>query len=84
MGDVQVSLGLGLRVTVDFSKPAKCKGCGQEIYWCVTPTGQNMPVVVHSHFVDCPQADEFRKKKAKAEGEAKKEEEVSPPRREGN
>jgi hypothetical protein len=66
MSEVQVSLGLGLRVTVDFSKPSKCKDCGQDIYWCVTQTGQRMPVIVHSNFVDCPKADEFRKKKEEA------------------
>jgi hypothetical protein len=86
---IRVTLGGGLQVTVDFSRSTKCRGCGQDIYWCVTDSGQRMPLVILSHFADCPKADEFRKKK-----EAKKEEEnlgqpvwpdpVWPDRREGN
>jgi hypothetical protein len=53
----------GLEVDVDFSKPSRCKGCGQTIYWCKTEGGKSMPVIIQSHFADCPKADEFRNKK---------------------
>jgi hypothetical protein len=62
---IRVTLGGGLQVTVDFSRSTKCRGCGQDIYWCVTDSGQKMPLIVHSHFMDCPKADEFRKKKGR-------------------
>jgi hypothetical protein len=62
----KVTLGGGLEVMVDFSKPSsKCRGCGAEIYWCKTPSGQTMPIILHSHFADCPKADEFRESKKK-------------------
>lgn len=47
----------------------KCKGCGKDILWVKTNLGKSMPVsklddgTLVSHFVDCPQANRFRKKK---------------------
>ncbi len=47
--------------------PAKCKGCGTQIYWVKTQRGRSMPVEMinnsefESHFARCPKADSFRK-----------------------
>ena len=61
-----VRLTTGLAVMIDFNQPAsKCQGCGREIYWAKTPSGQAMPVVFMSHFADCPDAAKFRKEKEK-------------------
>jgi hypothetical protein len=56
-----------------YLEPAKCKGCGAEIYWGKTNNGKNFPIsmkmedghfVYISHFADCKKADNFRKEKA--------------------
>lgn len=42
-----------------------CKSCGKEIFWVKTEAGKNMPVSMEtkeSHFADCPNADQHRKK----------------------
>ena len=44
--------------------------CGAKIKWFITPKGKRMPVdvfesgAVDSHFATCPNAEQFRKKKA--------------------
>lgn len=42
-----------------------CKGCGAEIWWIKTKKGKNMPVTNKAlpHHIDCPKAEQFRKKK---------------------
>jgi hypothetical protein len=43
--------------------PAKCRSCGAEILWAVTPKGKRAPLNRDgtSHFANCPQADSWRK-----------------------
>ena len=43
---------------------AKCKGCGQQIWWVTTRHGKKMPVSESflCHFEDCQSADQFRSK----------------------
>lgn len=43
---------------------SKCRGCGAEIYWILTPVGKRMPVDPDrtSHFATCPMAGKFRKR----------------------
>lgn len=42
----------------------KCGKCGQEIFFLRTKNGKAMPTTLKllSHFADCPNADDFRKK----------------------
>lgn len=43
---------------------AKCKGCGDEIWWVKSKNGRPMPIS-HDfvcHFTDCSGADKFRRK----------------------
>jgi hypothetical protein len=44
--------------------PTECRGCGQLIYW-IKPKEKPMPVNPDgtSHFSNCPNAAEFRRKK---------------------
>lgn len=48
----------------DGYRATPCKGCGEEIYWIKTKTGNNMPLNPDgsSHFASCPKADTFRRK----------------------
>lgn len=63
MTNTRVTLGPGLEVNIDFDlQKSTCKGCGMNIYWATTDKGKSMPIVIHSHFVDCPEANKFRKK----------------------
>ena len=41
----------------------KCNKCGQEIFWIKTKSGKAAPITLKliSHFVDCPNANDFRK-----------------------
>lgn len=56
------------------TREAKCRGCHASIYFVQTKAGKMIPVVPHSrdlfgnllgapHFIDCPAADTFRKKR---------------------
>lgn len=57
-----------------FNGHGRCKGCGAAIEWWYTPEGGRMPLdimleattPVTSHFATCPNAAEFRKRKAGA------------------
>lgn len=42
-----------------------CRGCGKPIIWVLHKNGARAPYNYDgtSHFIDCPKADEFRKKK---------------------
>jgi len=44
---------------------AKCKGCGQAIWWLTTKKGRPAPFDpdLTPHFATCPRADDFRKEK---------------------
>ena len=46
--------------------PAKCRGCGAQIWWVKTKNDKNVPCNEDgsSHFSSCPQADKFRGKGA--------------------
>jgi len=43
----------------------ECKGCGREVWWVVHKNGKKAPYTrtALNHFIDCPNADQFRKKK---------------------
>jgi hypothetical protein len=50
-------------------EPGRCRGCGLAIYWVRHPdSGRNAPYDPDgvNHFITCPRADDFRKKKALA------------------
>ena len=45
----------------------QCRGCFKNIYWATTKKNKLTPVTFvnnhwQSHFIDCPQANKFRKK----------------------
>jgi len=71
MAELNVKTNSGF-IKVISDKPyfpeGKCRGCGKIIYWGKTINGKNMPVSILgdgsavSHFYDCPQANNFRKK----------------------
>lgn len=62
MAETEIVLNGGARVKIDFAKPpSTCRGCGMVIYWAKTESGLNMPVVMLSHFTNCPKAKDFRK-----------------------
>lgn len=59
--------GIGpFTVNVDWtpSNVARCKGCRRMILWVTTKAGKKMPVdqAGTSHFVTCPEADQFRRR----------------------
>jgi hypothetical protein len=39
-----------------------CRGCGRNVWWLAMPSGKRAPYTTEglSHFVDCPQAQQFR------------------------
>lgn len=52
---------------------AKCRSCGKHIWWAKTESGKNMPInvigkikvgkyIYESHFANCKQANQWRKK----------------------
>lgn len=45
-------------------RAAACKGCGAPIVWVTHQNGKRAPYTPEglNHFVDCPQAQQFRKK----------------------
>lgn len=57
------------------STPSRCASCGKWIVWTVTPSGARMPLSVEttehrdggsfalSHFADCPEAADWRRKR---------------------
>lgn len=49
------------------TKPAKCRSCGEFIYWITTVSYKKMPVNKDgiSHFATCPFADKHRKQRRK-------------------
>jgi len=46
---------------------AKCRACGEDIFWVKTKNGKLMPMnfneLKQTHFATCPEADKFRKRK---------------------
>ena len=64
-----VKLKGNIEVFLDDKKRGICRRCGAEIDWAVTKRNKWMPIVKDkdgnwvSHFVDCPQAIQFRKGK---------------------
>ncbi len=44
--------------------PSRCRSCGAEIAWAITPAGKKAPLNRDgsSHFSNCPQAGTWRKK----------------------
>lgn len=50
-----------------YSHDGTCKGCGKSLTWVKTPSGKLMPLSAvdadhfQSHFVDCPNAKDFKK-----------------------
>lgn len=44
---------------------ARCRGCDQQVLWCLTPNKKRAPVNRDgtSHFSNCPAASQFRRKK---------------------
>lgn len=63
----------GLRAAgYEFDNEAKCRGCGEDIEWWITPKDKKIPMhqveengesILVAHFTDCPMADHFRKNK---------------------
>jgi hypothetical protein len=61
----------------EYTNDGVCRGCQAKIEWWISPRGKKMPMSVIStatiqhatgdvrqpHFADCPEADQFRKKK---------------------
>ena len=53
-----------------FDNHARCKGCGEEIEWWITPKEKKMPFNLMpaddspavTHFTTCPDAEEFRRR----------------------
>ena len=58
----------GLRAAgYEFINGGVCRGCRARISWYSTPKGKSIPLDVHTyepHWSTCPNADDFRKKKA--------------------
>jgi len=52
---------------VNIGDPAYCRGCEAPIYWVRHKTGTLAPYTVdgQNHFIDCPNAKEFRRGKIK-------------------
>lgn len=54
-----------------FDNHAKCRGCGADVEWLLTPKGGKMPFDLMpkddspaiAHFSTCPNAEEFRRAK---------------------
>jgi hypothetical protein len=47
-----------------FDNKAKCRGCGADIEWWITPKQKHMPVdpgTMIPHWKTCPNAKDFRK-----------------------
>ena len=46
------------------SNRGHCRSCGAEVLWCITPAGKKAPINRDgtSHFADCPQARDWRKR----------------------
>ncbi len=67
---LKIKLDGGVIVTIPrVYKYAKCRGCGaKDIIWATTKNGKSMPIRWDelkgwiSHFSDCPEADNLRKK----------------------
>ncbi len=48
----------------EFENKGKCKGCGADIEWWLTPKGKHIPLdagTLEPHWNDCPNAKEFRR-----------------------
>lgn len=43
---------------------ARCRSCGADVLWCITPKGKHAPVNADgtSHFSNCPQSDQWRRR----------------------
>ena len=47
-----------------FENKAKCRGCGADIEWWLTPKGKHIPLdaaTLETHWSTCPKAKDFRK-----------------------
>jgi len=47
-----------------FDNHARCRGCGAEIEWWITPRGKKMPLdpgTMAPHWGTCPKAKDFKK-----------------------
>jgi hypothetical protein len=47
-----------------FENKAKCRGCGAELEFWLTPKGKHIPLdpgTLECHFSTCPKAKDFRK-----------------------
>lgn len=55
-----------LRLLSAIGDARTCKGCGRQIWWVRSKAGKTMPITDEAlnHFVDCPQAAQFKKPKA--------------------
>jgi hypothetical protein len=61
----------------EYDNDSRCRSCGEPIEWWITPSGSKMPMVVKKagsvllqagevrvpHWADCPNANDFRKRK---------------------
>ncbi len=52
------------------AEKAQCRACGAEIWWVHHASGRKAPYTASglNHFIDCPGADEFRKKRSSSSG----------------
>lgn len=49
-----------------FENKAKCRGCGADIEFWLTPKGKHIPLdagTMEPHWATCPKADDFRGKR---------------------
>ena len=69
----KITLKGGAVVEVDFIEVSECRSCGRMIWWAKTKKGKDMPITfigkrftdknnLESHFANCKQANQWRKK----------------------
>lgn len=64
-----IILDNGMEVIIDHDSKDKCKKCGKEIIWGLTKNKKPIPLELvslarwNTHYISCPFAKEFRKKK---------------------
>ena len=70
--DVVTVLGIDGVSTLEWMVPtgwiadkrvSRCRSCGREVVWCLTPKGKKAPVNIDglNHFATCKDADRWRK-----------------------